>query len=294
MEAIYLFSTGGSSLPDIIDDVFQDFTKHLVLPGEHLQQTLGKSRQVSDWSRRKLKSSGSFLGGTYRRGTDMPDDSLKMHLLLSRRYFYDCAENSTKLLFFLKNMLSEDYCNPVIDCGGTVIRLKSTPAPDLDLIPTIRLSKGGYLVPNGYGGWCKSNAAREETIFKKKDEVSRGRFLRLAKIIKAWNIMAGLLFDVYFLELMVYYRVNDFSKHYPDLVYSLYVSMRLFMPEFLNCPAAGEVISSGVGSVVRQLQLQDAESIAAKAFEETDQGKALKIWQKLLGEDFGRGYPLLI
>jgi hypothetical protein len=288
MVALYLYSTGGSTLPDIIDEVFQDFTKHLILPGEHLQLALGKSRQVSDWVRRKLKSSGSFLGGTYRRGTDMPNDSLKMHLLLSRRYFYDCGENSTKLLFFLKKMLSEDYCNPVIDCGGTVIKLISTPAPDLDLIPTIRLSNGGYLVPNGYGGWCKSDAAREETVFKKKDEVSGGRFLRLVKIIKAWNIMAGLPFDTYFLELMVYYRVNDYSKRYPDLVYSLFVSMRLFMPDFLNCPAVGEVISSGVGSDVRQLKLQKAESLAAKTFEETDQEKALKIWQELLGEDFGR------
>ncbi len=275
-------------MPDIIDEVFQDFTKHLILPGEHLQLALEKSQQVSDWVRQKFKSSGSFIGGTYRRGTDMPNDSLKIHLLLSRSYFYDCGENSTKLLFFLKKKLSEDYCNPVIDCGGTVIKLVSTPAPDLDLIPTIRLSKGGYLVPNGYGGWCKSDAAREETVFKKKDKVSGGRFLRLVKIIKAWNIMAGLPFDAYFLELMVYYRVNDYSKRYPDLVYSLFVSMRLFMPDFLSCPAVGEVISSGVGSDVRQLKLQKAESLAAKTFEETDQEKALKIWQELLGEDFGR------
>lgn len=279
-------------MPNIVEEVFQEFANNLVLPIKRLQPAMDKGQQVSEWAKRKLKSFGSFFGGAYRRGTDMPQDILKLHLLMSHKHFYDCDENSTKLLFFLKKSLSENFCNSVVDGGGTVVRLKASPDADLDLFPTIKLSRGGYLVPNGHGGWYKTNPGKEETIFKKKEEVSTGRFLKLVKIMKAWNIEAGLPFDAYFLELVVYYRINDFSRYYPDLVHSLYSSMRLFLPEFLSCPAAGEVISSGVSADVRTIALGEAERIACMAIEERKIGKSLEIWQTLLGRSFGQGIKL--
>jgi hypothetical protein len=289
MEALYFNPLGGLTLPDIVDEVFLDYANNLVLPVNQLQPAKDKGQQVSEWAKRKLKAYGSFFGGSYRRGTDMPQDSLKLHLLLNQKQYYDCDENSTKLLIFLKKSLSENFCNSVVEGGGTAVRLKATTGAFLDLYPTIKLSRGGYLVPNGCGGWYKTNPGKEETIFKKKEEVSTGRFLKLVRLMKAWNIEAGLPFDAYFLELVVYYRINDFSRYYPDLVHSLYVSMRLFLPEFLNCPAAGEVISSGAGAVVRTTVLSEAERIACTAIEERDFRKSLEIWQTLLGKSFGQG-----
>lgn len=275
-------------MPRMIEHVFQDFAKNLVLPGDQLAPAIEKSRQVSEWAKRKVKSLGSFFGGSYRRGTDIPQDSLKLHLLLSQKHYFDCDENSTKLLFFLKKRLSENYFKPVIDGGGTVVRLNSPTAAALDLLPSIKLSRGGYLVPNGQGGWYKTNPGREEALFNKKEEVSKGKFLKLARIMKTWNINAGLHFEAYFLELVVYYRINDFSKSYPDLVHSLFVSMRLFLPEFLNCPAAGEVISSGANAGFRQTVLGEAERQASQAVKEIEFEKALAAWQLILGEDFSR------
>lgn len=276
-------------MPNIIEEAFQDFAKNLVLPGDCLTAAVEKSQQVSEWAKRKVKSFGSFFGGSYRRGTDIPQESLKLHLLLSQKHFFDSDENSTKLLYFLKRRLSEDCFKSVINEGGTVLRLNSPPAAALDLLPTLKLSRGGYLVPNGHGGWHKTNPGKEETLFKKKEEVSAGRFLKLAKIMKTWNVNAGQPFDAYFLELLIYYRVNDFSKPYPDLVHSLYVSMRLFLPEFLNCPAAGEVVSSGAGMGVRQTVLCEAEKLAAMAIKEREIEKALELWQSLLGGCIGTG-----
>ncbi|MFX4261642.1 SMODS domain-containing nucleotidyltransferase [Pelotomaculum propionicicum] len=276
-------------MPNNIDQIFKEFAEKLVLPADRLKPAIEKSRQVSEWAKRKIKSHGSFFGGSYRRGTDIPQESLKLHLLLSRKHYYDSNENSTKLLFFLKKRLSEDYHKPVINGGGTVVRLYSPPEAALDLLPTIRISSGGYLVPNGQGGWYKTNPGKEEALFKMKDDNSSGKFLKLAKIMKTWNINAGHPFDAYFLELVVYYRVNDFLKIYPDLVHSLFVSMRLFLPEFLNCPAAGEVISSGTGSGVRQTVLCEAERLTLDAVKETEVKNALAAWQSVLGGNFGAG-----
>lgn len=276
-------------MPGNINRYFQEFTETLALPADRMKPAMEKSKQVNEWSKQRIKSYGCFLGGSHRRGTDIPQESLKLHLLLSREHYYGCNENSTKLLFFLKKRLSEDYHKPLINGGGTVVRLYSPPDAALDLLPTIRIGSGGYLVPNGQGGWYKTNPVKEEALFKKKDDNSTGKFLKLAKIMKTWNINAGHPFNPYFLELVVYYRVNDFLKIYPDLVHLLFVSMRLFLPEFLNCPAAGEVISSGATAGVRQTVLCEAERLTLNAVKESEIKKALEAWQSVLGGNFGAG-----
>lgn len=277
-----------------VEKAFQNFSASLELPGERLKAALERSEQVTDWIKRKLKVTGTFLGGSYRRGTGMPLDSLKLHLVLSPKYFFDCRENSTKLLNFLRNRLSEDYGDTIIGEGGLVVKIKTTSAVDLDLIPSIRLTKGGVLAPNGHGGWFKTNPNREETIFKNKDEISSGKFIKLAKIMKAWNLHTGRPFNPYYLELVVYYRVNDFAKPYAELVHSLFASMRLFLPEFLNCPAVGEVISAGAQAGVRQKVVEEAYSLTSKAVSERDGEKAVLIWKSLFGESFGKGKKLRV
>jgi len=272
-------------LPNM-EKAFQDFAASLEMPGEGLKAALEKSEQVSEWIKSKLKVNGTFPGGSYRRGTGMPLDSLKLHLVLSQKYYYDCKENSIKLLMFLKNRLPGEFGDTLIGKSGQVVRIKTPTEINLDLVPSIKLTKGGYLTPNGHGGWFKTNPDREEAIFENKEEASSGRFKKLAKIMKAWNLYVDMPFNPYFLELVVYYRVNDFAKLYAELVHSLFASMRLFLPEFLNCPAVGEVISSGASAGVRQEVVEEAYRLTSRAMSEIDGEKAVLIWQSLLGEGF--------
>jgi len=271
-----------------VDKAFQNFAAGLVPPRESLNAAIEKSEQVSKWAKQKLKLTGTFYGGSYRRGTAMPLDSLRLHLLLSQKYYYDFNENSTKLLSYIRKRIAEDYSDPVIGEGGTVVRLKSADAVDLDLVLSIKLTRGGYLVPNGHGGWYKTNPSKEEKLFRNKEDASSGRFLALAKLIKAWNLYTDSPFNSYYLELVVYYRVNDFVKLYSDLVFSVYSSMSLFLPEFLNCPAVGEIVSSGTQVEARHKHVEKAYNLAKQANGEKNSENAILLWGSLFGENFGR------
>lgn len=248
--------------------------------------TLAESEEISRWLKDKLKVKSIFWGGPYRRGTTLPSDSLRLHLILGSKHFYDCRDNSLKLLNFLKSRLSEGYCAAVLAEGGTAVRIAKPSLIALDLVPSIRLSQGGFFVPNGHGGWCKTNPAREEAIFQEKDEASGGRFRKVVKILKAWNLRAGGPFNPYFLELLIYYRVADFGKPYADLVHSIFDSMRLFLPDFLNCPAVKEAVSAGVEAGVRKKVVEDACVIAGRAVNEKNAFEAALAWRFLLGEGF--------
>lgn len=271
-----------------VEKAFEKFAAGLKIPKERLKITLERSEYLSEWFKRKLKVTGTFHGGSYRRGTGMPLDSLKLHLIFSQKYYYEYKENSAKLLYFVKNQLLEDYNQALIIKGGLAVRIKVPTAVDLDLLPTIKLTQEGYLVPNGNGGWSKTNPAREKQIFKTKDENSSGKFLKLVKIIKAYNLKAGRPFNPYFLELVIFYRVNEFTKLCADLVHALFSSMRLFLPEFLNCPAAGEIISSGAPESVRRRLIDEAFALTSRAAGEREYEKSVLLWKSLLGDRFGK------
>ncbi|TEB15419.1 hypothetical protein Psfp_02204 [Pelotomaculum sp. FP] len=278
-----------------IEEAFLNFIAGLELTEQSVAPAMAKSQQLIELAGRELKVNGSFFGGPYRRGTGVPSDTLRLHLVLGSKYYYSYRENSTKLLYFLKNRLSKFAGNALVGEDGMVIRVKS-PGVDLDLVLSIKLKSFGYLTPNGLGGWFKSNPDKEEALFKAKDKASSGRFLQLVKVIKAWNLSAARPFDPYYLELLVYYRVNDFNKTYAELVHSLFASMRMFLPEFLNCPAADEVISCGAPDGVRKLVIEKAFDTTAKAINECDVDKSSILWRSLLGAEFGRskndsGYP---
>ncbi len=274
-------------MPESVEKAFCHFAAGLSPPMEQLQAALEKSSRVDHWARQRLNSNGSFCGGSYRRGTALPQESLKYHLLLGAKHYFSCNENSTKMLFFLRKKLAEEFSPADVSAGGTVVRLSSSGAMDLDLTPTIKTSRQGYLSPNGHGGWYRINPGKEESIFKKKEELSAGRFYSLVKIIKLWNLREGNPFNPYFLELLVYYRVNDFIKPYAELVHSLFMSMRLFLPEFLTCPAAGEVISSGSNSAAGQKVLDGPIDLSSRALHEENPAGAVGYWRKLLGDSFG-------
>lgn len=270
-----------------VEKAFQDFAASLKPPGEQLKASIEKSKQVGEWFKRELKVTGTFPGGAYRRGTGMPMDSIRLHLVMSSKYFYNCRENSVKLLNYLKGILPEDFGDFTTGEGGQVVRIQAPSMVALDLVPSIKLTKEGYLAPNGQGGWYKTNPNREDALFKKKDESSSGKFTGLAKIMKAWNLYTGGPFDPYFIELLVYYRVNDFVKLYAELAHSLFASMRIFLPEFLSCPAAAEVISCGSSPEARQGAMEKAYLLSDKAVSERNAGNAVLIWKSLLGERFG-------
>lgn len=275
-------------MPDV-EQAFQSFLAGMNLSGHHVNAALERGSRLKEFVKTEIKVSGVFWGGSFRRGTSVgPLSRAKLHVVLNPKYFYEYQKNSRKLLNFLKNRLSREYENLLTGREGQVVTVKFPDLPYLEVIPSIKLSEGNFIIPNGIGGWIKTNPARQEALFKDKEEASGGQFKNLVKIMKAWNIQAGRPFNPYFLELLVYYRANDFTRTYGEYLNSLFLSKILFLPEFLSCPAVREPVSLGDLAGVRQ-KIEDAYSISSRALNERDDESAIQIWRSLLGEKFGNG-----
>lgn len=270
-----------------LEQAFQNYLKGIEISGEESCVASERSDLIKKYIMNEIKVSRVFWGGSFRRGTCAgPLDGVKLHIVLSPDYFYECQKNSRKLLNFLKKTVAGEYRHVNIGRDGQVVTVKFGSRPDLYLIPSVRLSSGNYHVPNGIGGWYKTNPARQEELFNSKEELSSGRFRNLVKLIKAWNAHIRRPFNSYFLELLVYYRVNDFTGSYAEMVHSLFWSKQIFLPEFLSCPAVKEPVSLGQLDVVRE-KIESAYNTSDQALKEEDQEKAVMMWKSLLGDNFG-------
>ncbi|MFZ5642230.1 MAG: SMODS domain-containing nucleotidyltransferase [Bacillota bacterium] len=269
------------------EQAFLDYLYGLELPVENVSDLKERSSRLKAELKSEIKISGAFWGGSYRRGTSLgSQDCISLHVVLSPKYFYECQKNSRKLLNYVRSRIDGDKFNINTAKGGQVLKVNFFSPPHLYLIPSIKLSSGKYLAPNGIGGWIKTNPLRLEELFNIKEELSGGKFKGLVKLLKSWNRHVGAPFNSYFLELLVYYRVNDFSKPYAELFNSVFWSMTVFLPEFLSCPAVREPVSLGELEGAG-LRVEDAHNTAYKALSEKDSVKAVELWRSLLGNDFG-------
>ena len=130
----------------------------------------------------------------------------------------DKSLNSTKLLNKFKSALTNisHYENADIHRKQQAITLKlSSYEWNFDLVPCFYTTSGVYLIPNGKGGWMKTNPEKDQELVTSINKKHNGNFLELVRLVKYWNSKAfdkkANLESSYLLEVMLanYYRSRE-------------------------------------------------------------------------------------
>lgn len=105
----------------------------------------------------------------------------------------DKSLNSTKLLNKFKNALIDisHYESANIHRRQQAITLKlSSYEWNFDLVPCFHTTSGVYLIPNGKGGWMKTNPEKDQELVTSINQKHNGKFLELVRLVKYWNSKA--------------------------------------------------------------------------------------------------------
>ena len=105
----------------------------------------------------------------------------------------DKSLNSTKLLNKFKSALTNisHYENADIHRKQQAITLKlSSYKWNFDLVPCFHTTSGVYLIPNGNGGWMKTNPEKDQELVTSINKKHNGNFLELVRLVKYWNSKA--------------------------------------------------------------------------------------------------------
>ena len=99
----------------------------------------------------------------------------------------DKSLNSTRLLNKFKNALINisHYESANIHRRQQAITLKlSSYEWNFDLVPCFHTTSGVYLIPNGKGGWMKTNPEKDQELVTSINKKHNGNFLELVRLVK--------------------------------------------------------------------------------------------------------------
>jgi hypothetical protein len=111
--------------------------------------------------------------------------------------------DSAGILRWLRERLNVEYGGTTVTRRQVAIRMALGEGLQVDMVPTFPRRGGGYLMPNGSGGWLATNPPYHATLIKDSNVRLDSRLKPLVRLMKAWNEANGRHLHSFHLELMV-------------------------------------------------------------------------------------------
>lgn len=209
----------------------------------------------------------------------------------------DKSLNSTKLLNKFKSALTNisHYENAIIHRRQQAITLKlSSYEWNFDLVPCFYTTSDAYLIPNGNGGWMKTNPEKDQEFVTFVNQKHNGKFLELVRLVKYWNTKA---FDrkanipsSYLLEVMLTDYYSSKERFY-DVRYEFEQSLIYLKDNIqnrINDP-------KGIEGNLNHLTYEEKENLMSRINDDLEsinnsktvsEKEAFKYWKEILGSKF--------
>ena len=277
-----------------------DFNVHF---GSFARKT--KCRELDDVD---LMIGLSANGATYCSGD--PWDNVRIYANMNDSAQKECVNidgtlNSTKVSNKFKKKLEHvrEYSRSDVRRNGeaVVLNLKSK-VWSFDIVPCFHTTtesngRNYYLIPNGNGGWKKTDPHKDRDRITSANQDKNGRLLELIRLVKKWNkVKNAKTIPSYLLETMM---VN-YSESVTEL--SSYIDFRFTNAlKYIADNILGPVYDlKEIQGNINDLSFSDRFTLQNKAL--TDYGKACEAWEqeraknqkqaiKKWSEIFGSDFP---
>ncbi len=136
----------------------------------------------------------TFLTGSYRRHTMIgPPKDIDLMVILDYdehgEDYCDADDADEAVLERFHRDLKRAYPSTPIRKDRPAVNLDFSTV-GFDVVPGFRRSGGGYLIPHPlHGGWLPTNPAVHRRRTEVLDAATDGRFIRVAKMLKEWNLL---------------------------------------------------------------------------------------------------------
>lgn len=232
-------------------------------------------------------------------------------LMQGNRWRSELGVSSTRLLTGFSTVLQRRYPNSSIAPDGQAVKVQFTHNETedsnglgYDIVPCFSLDpdRSGehrfYLIPDGQGGWLRTNPRIDTDVSITLHRRTGGRFRPAVKLVKFWNgQVLGSVFSSYFVELAIMRAFIPLNwEADPNMMFSSVLATafgnlnRAALDGSLASWVAGAPSVSGTGITPRTLELLD---IATRVSDEAvnrefrrDYTGAIQTWARLF-EGFG-------
>jgi hypothetical protein len=251
----------------------------------------------------------------YERGAVLPytvaSDGIAWNPLLTARWANGPWVSSSKLVEGFASVLKRRFPHTKIKPKGQAVTVQMTQGANAvsdglgyDIVPCFSLSSrqqgelGFYLMPDGHGGWIRTNPRYDSFMADLLQKEHNGLFRKVVKLLKYWNAeQLNSKLNSYFIELTIArIFLEKGGKREPISVLSYGVALAFWAvqqavtrgvqePWVANAPPVypGEVLA---GHVIR---LKAATDLACAAWDDEQASRmasAAAKWKRVLGPRF--------
>ncbi len=131
--------------------------------------------------------------GSYGRETIVrPERDIDIMVALSvPEYWARYQPDSRAFLRWLCEGLNRQYANTQVGVRQIAVHLALGDGLEVDLVPGFHRKGGGFLIPDGSGGWQATNPPYHDQIMTDANVRLGGNLKPLVRVMKAWNIMGN-------------------------------------------------------------------------------------------------------
>lgn len=124
------------------------------------------------------------------------------------RYQYD----SKAFLRWIRDALNNEYSDTQVSTREIAVRMLLGGGLQVDLVPGFNAQGGGFLIPNGSGGWQTSNPPYHDDLMTNSNVRLGYQLKPLVRAMKAWNHANGHHLQSFHLEMIVERMWRDHSS----------------------------------------------------------------------------------
>lgn len=232
------------------------------------------------------------IGSTDRGTVIRPPTDLDLMAVFDADQVWNTYRNDSRLcLYRVRAALARYGRVEVVGARGQAARLFYVGGAQADVAPMFVAKGGGFLLPDGRGGWLLTDPDVHRQWARQRDAALNFRMKPMVRMLKAWNRAHSLRLASFHLEVMVgslFASMSNSSRRNTQLFFR-------GAPRFLRVedPAgySGD-LSAGISSQQRQTVLRsfrlaaDRATRAIDAERRGDYREAIRLWRITYGASF--------
>lgn len=145
----------------------------------------------------------AFRAGSYqRRSIIRPERDVDVVAPVAFAYWGRYQADSRRFLYWIREQLNAHYGSTKVSSKGLAVHIAFSTIT-VDVVPCFRRKGGGYLMPDGVGGWQPTNPPYHVTMMETANKSHDWDLKPIVRLAKAWNTDNGHRLASFHVELMV-------------------------------------------------------------------------------------------
>lgn len=181
-------------MPRTVNAAFADLQGRLALTPNQRDIAAGRLTNLrSFFAANYAVANSPWAIGSYGRGTIVrPERDIDIMVALSAPHYWARYKGDSRLfLRWLREGLNRQYANTRVGVRGIAVHLALGEGLEVDLVPGFHRSGGGFVIPNGSGGWQATNPPYHDKLMTDANVRLGSQLKPLVRIMKAWNIVGN-------------------------------------------------------------------------------------------------------